>query len=137
MGSFEYASIFSSAEASASGFPAISDPVLSAPNSRVHNIAIRIIIDANGAAIKAIMKYKWCVFRFLFPPPHKTLLDIKDIVEASIAAILETRMSLFFMCEISCAKTPSSSSLFNTFKIPVVTAILAFFGFLPVANALG
>ena len=54
MGSFEYASIFSSAEASASGFPEISDPVLSAPNSRVLDIAIRIITDANGAAIKAV-----------------------------------------------------------------------------------
>ena len=51
--------------------------------------------------------------------------------------MLETKISLFFICDNSCARTPSNSSLFKSFKIPVVTATFAFFGFLPVANAFG
>jgi hypothetical protein len=54
MGTFENLSIFSSAEAKAKGLPEISAPVLSAPNSLVRDIAILMIKDAIGAAIKAM-----------------------------------------------------------------------------------
>ncbi len=45
-------------------------------------------------------------------------------------------MSLFLMWETSCARTPLSSSLFNSFKMPWVIATAACFPPLPVAKAL-
>ena len=137
IGTFAYLSIFSNADAKAKGFPEISAPVLSAPNSLVLEIAILMIIEATGAAIIAMTITAGCVFLFLLPPPQKTILDINEMAAANIAAMLETKISLFFICDNSCARTPSNSSLFKSFKIPVVTATFAFFGFLPVANAFG
>ena len=93
--------------------------------------------DAIGAAINAINAKAGCMFLSLLPPPQKAILDMNETADASIAAILETRISLFLICESSWANTPSSSSRFNKLIIPVVTATLAFFGFLPVANAFG
>ncbi len=73
--------------------------------------------------------------------PHIKLLRNtweSSTIEPSITpAMVTNRMSLCIMCEISCAITPCSSSRFSLASSPAVTATEAFFGFLPVANALG
>ena len=77
------------------------EPVLSAPYSLVLDIANLIIKDAIGAAIKAIKIIIGCVPLSLCPPPQKAILDINEIAAASIAAILDTKISLFLICDNS------------------------------------
>lgn len=48
-----------------------------------------------------------------------------------------TRMSLFLTWDSSCAMTPSSSSSLNRSRRGLVATTAAFWGFLPVAKALG
>ena len=75
------------------------------------------------------------------PPPNiaaqPAILARNVIVPTNVAAIVLIKISRFFICESSCAITPSSSSRFNIFIIPVVTATAPLSGFLPVAKAFG
>ena len=58
-------------------------------------------------------------------------------VPISAATIVMSRMSKFLMWLISCATTACSSSRVSCESSPSVTAMLAFDGSVPVANALG
>ena len=54
-----------------------------------------------------------------------------------VAAIVPTRVSRFFTCDSSWARTPSSSRRSIIWVIPEVTATAAWLGLRPVAKALG
>ena len=54
-------------------------------------------INIQEAAIKAIKIIAGCPFLSLRPPPQKYILDINEIAAANIAAILDTKISLFLI----------------------------------------
>ncbi len=57
-------------------------------------------------------------------------------MEQSLLCVI-TAMSLCLMCDISCPRTASSSSLSRSFNMPLVTQILPSFLLFPKANAFG
>ena len=126
---FELDSSFSSALAR--GFPSFRKcaPDSSAKYSRLREIESCISIAAIGARIVARIR----------PTMPKILLSSRsenaemrakratyDITPAMVAAIVLIRISRFFTCAISCARTPLSSSRERSCIIPSVTATTAF-----------
>ena len=67
----------------------------------------------------------------------KKMFPIAEIAPAIIAAIEDTRMSRFLMCENSWARTPRTWSRGMSCSSPWVTATAACSGFRPVAKAFG
>ena len=59
------------------------------------------------------------------------------IAPAKVAATEAINISLFSMCAISCARTPSISSLLRVSSSEEETATTEFSKFLPVAKAFG
>ena len=60
-----------------------------------------------------------------------------EMAPATVAEIVEIRMSRFFTWASSCAITPRSSRSESSLMIPVVAATAALSGLRPVANAFG
>ena len=71
------------------------------------------------------------------PPKNMPKLASIEIAPATVAEIVEIRMSRFFTCASSWAITPRSSRSDSMRMMPVVAATAAFSGLRPVAKALG
>ena len=69
--------------------------------------------------------------------PRTRTVATNVIASATAAATDPMRMSRFFTCESSWARTPRSSSRSRTWRMPRVTTTAAWFGLRPVAKALG
>ncbi len=135
----ESCEIFSSALASANGLLVRWEPVASARNSRSLLIASLVSVPINTPTVKNKIPIRISGPElFLFPPPL-TLIKISPIISMAPTSVIArsiTLMSLFRMCPISCAMTPSSSLLSSVSRRPFEIATFEFFGLVPVANAL-
>ena len=133
----------SNAERSPDGFLVNDTAVASASDSRLLDIDAFNSVAAIGARTSGIIARitgSWFCFLAEREPNQSNLIvmsDIKAIIPAVVAAMADTSVSLFAMCAISCATTPCSSCLFIFSNKPVVNAIRACSGSLPVANAFG
>lgn len=135
----ESCEIFSSALASANGLLVRWEPVASARYSRSLLIASLVSVPINTPIVKNKIPIRISGPElFLFPPPL-TLIKISPIISMAPTSVIArsiTLMSLFRMCPISCAMTPSSSLLSSVSRRPFEIATFEFFGLVPVANAL-
>jgi len=128
--------IFSSADASAYGFPVKCAPLESASYSRVRETHNWISIAASGAS--SSMSSPPIPPPLRRPPPNQNAIRARIVIApASVAAIELVKISRLRTWLNSCASTPSSSSSVSSARIPCVTATEACFGFRPVANAFG
>ena len=129
--------IFSRAEASQSGWPQISAPILSASYSRDRLIAICTRAAAVGARtmIRIVPTIPSGLLRLL--PISQPQVASMEIAPAMVAVMVMVRVSRFFTWASSWAMTPATSSGLRRRSSPVVAATAAFSGFRPVAKALG
>ncbi len=136
----ESCEIFSSALASANGLLVRWEPVASARYSRSLLIASLVSVPIITPTVKnkIPISISGPELLFLLPPPL-TLIRISPIISMAPTSVIArsiTLMSLFKMCPISCAMTPSSSLLSSFSRRPFEIATFELFGLVPVANAL-
>ena len=124
--------IFSSAPTRARGLLIRWEPVASARYSRSRLIASLVKVPINTPIVRnrIPMRISGPELLLLDPPP-RTLIKISPIISIAPTSVIVksiTRMSLFKICPISCAITPSSSFLSSFSNNPFEIATLEFFG---------